>query len=65
MYPPIGDTWQRARLFCLHVGRSGWGCKGDAVSLVLRIDQALLGMDEAFAPQIHRGELSMHEGWRR
>ena len=30
------------------------GRKGDAVSLVLRIDQALRAMDEAFAPQLFR-----------
>jgi hypothetical protein len=37
---PIGNTRHHARLFCLHIGRSGRGRKGDAVSLVLRIDQA-------------------------
>ncbi|MEW6707336.1 MAG: hypothetical protein AB1430_21020 [Pseudomonadota bacterium] len=58
VYLPIGNTRHHARLFCLHVGRSGRGRKGDAVSLVLRIDQVLRAMDEAFAPQIHRGGLS-------
>lgn len=62
VYLPIGNTWHHARLFCLHVGRSGRGRKGDAVSLTLRIDQALRAMDEAFAPQIHRGGLSTREG---
>ncbi|PAS99485.1 MAG: hypothetical protein BSR46_07955 [Candidatus Dactylopiibacterium carminicum] len=62
VYLPIGNTRHHARLFCLHVGRSGRGRKGDAVSLVLRIDQALREMDEAFAPQIHRGGLSSREG---
>ena len=62
VYLPIGNTRHHARLFCLHVGRSGRGRKGDAVSLVLRIDQALRTMDEAFAPQIHRGGLSSREG---
>ena len=62
VYLPIGNTRHHARLFCLHVGRSGRGRKGDAVSLVLRIDQALRAMDEAFAPQIHRGGLSSREG---
>lgn len=62
VYLPIGNTWHHARLFCLHVGRSGRGRKGDAVSLVLRIDQALRAMDEGFAPQIHRGGLSSREG---
>jgi hypothetical protein len=62
VYLPIGNTRHHARLFCLHVGRSGRGRKGDAVSLVLRIDQALRAMDEAFTPQIHRGGLSSREG---
>ncbi|MEW6558702.1 MAG: hypothetical protein ACOY3P_19735 [Planctomycetota bacterium] len=62
VYLPIGNTWHHARLFCLHIGRSGRGRKGDAVSLTLRIDQALRAMDEAFAPQIHRGGLSTREG---
>lgn len=62
VYLPIGNTWHHARLFCLHVGRSGRGRKGDAVSMVLRIDQALRAMDEGFAPQIHRGGLSSREG---
>lgn len=61
-YLPIGNTRHHARLFCLHIGRSGRGRKGDAVSLVLRIDQALREMNEAFAPQVHRGGLSTREG---
>ena len=62
VYLPIGNTWHHARLFCLHIGRSGRGRKGDAVSLTLRLDLALRAMDEAFAPQIHRGGLSTREG---
>lgn len=62
VYLPIGNTRHHARLFCLHVGRSGRGRKGDAVSLVLRIDQALREHSEAFAPQVHRGGLSSREG---
>ncbi len=62
VYLPIGNTWHHPRLFCLHIGRSGRGRKGDAVSLVLRIDQALREQGEAFAPQIHRGGLSSREG---
>ena len=62
VYLPIGNTRHHARLFCLHVGRSGRGRKGDAVSLTLRIDLALRAMDEAFTPQIHRGGLSTREG---
>lgn len=62
VYLPIGNTRHHARLFCLHVGRSGRGRKGDAVSLVLRIDQALRAMDGPLAPQVHRGGLSSREG---
>lgn len=62
VYLPIGNTRHHARLFCLHIGRSGRGRKGDAVSLVLRIDQALREINEAFAPQVHRGGLSTREG---
>jgi putative DNA primase/helicase len=62
VYLPIGNTRHHARLFCLHIGRSGRGRKGDAVSLVLRIDEALRAMAPSFAPQIHRGGLSTREG---
>ncbi len=61
-YLPIGNTRHHPRLFCLHVGRSGRGRKGDAVSLVLRIDQALRQRNPGLAPQIHRGGLSSREG---
>jgi hypothetical protein len=62
IYLPIGNTWHHTRLFCLHVGRSGRGRKGDALSLVMRLDQAVRGLNETFAPQIHRGGLSSREG---
>jgi len=62
VYLPIGNTWHHTRLFCLHIGRSGRGRKGDALSLVMRLDQALRAMNESFAPQIHRGGLSSREG---
>lgn len=62
VYLPIGNTRHHTRLFCLHIGRSGRGRKGDAVSLVLRIDAALRAIDDAFVPQIHRGGLSTREG---
>lgn len=62
VYLPIGNTRHHTRLFCLHIGRSGRGRKGDAVSLVMRIDCALREHSEAFAPQIHRGGLSSREG---
>ncbi|WP_445937952.1 hypothetical protein, partial [Pseudomonas sp.] len=62
VYLPVGNTWHHPRLFCLHIGRSGRGRKGDALSLVLRIDQALRELNDSFAPQIHRGGLSSREG---
>ena len=62
VYLPIGNTWHHTRIYCLHIGRSGRGRKGDAVQLVLRIDQALRELDDRFAPQIHRGGLSSREG---
>ena len=61
-YLPVGNTWHHARLFILHIGRSGRGRKGDAVSLVNRLDTALRQQREAAAPPIHRGGLSSREG---
>jgi len=62
VYLPIGNTWHHTRLFCLHIGRSGRGRKGDALSLVMRLDQALRELNAEVAPQIHRGGLSTREG---
>lgn len=61
-YLPIGNTWHHARLYILHIGRSGRGRKGDAVSLVNRLDTALRQLRESAAPPIHRGGLSSREG---
>lgn len=61
-YLPIGNTWHHARLFVLHIGRSGRGRKGDAVSLTVRIAQAVQQLKPDFAPQVHRGGLSSREG---
>ena len=61
-YLPIGNTWHHTRLFVLHIGRSGRGRKGDAVSLVIRVAQTLQKMQSEFSPQIHRGGLSSREG---
>ena len=66
----VGNTWHHCRAFTLHVGRSGRGRKGDAVSLVHRIDRALRDLvkdDEALhmldvAPKVHGGGLSSREG---
>lgn len=35
----VGNTWHHGNLFGLHVGRSGRGRKGDAASLVHRVDR--------------------------
>lgn len=61
-YLPIGNTWHHARLFILHIGRSGRGRKGDAVSLINRLDNALRQLRATSAPPIHRGGLSSREG---
>ncbi|MDR7270659.1 putative DNA primase/helicase [Pelomonas saccharophila] len=58
----VGNTSHHARLFFLHVGRSGRGRKGDAVSLVTRIDELVRRKGRSLAPQIHRGGLSSREG---
>lgn len=61
-YLPVGDTKHHARLFLLHVGRSGLGRKGDSAALVTRIDAALQKLEPNVAPQIHSGGLSSKEG---
>jgi hypothetical protein len=61
-YMAVGNTWHHARIFGLQVGRSAIGRKGDAVSIVHRIDAALRELDEEIAPQVHRGGLSSREG---
>jgi hypothetical protein len=59
---PVGNTYHHGRLFGMHVGRSGRGRKGDAVSLIHRIDLALRAKHPDLAPQVHRGGLSSREG---
>lgn len=61
-YMPVGNTYHHARLFTMHVGRSGSGRKGDAVSLIHRIDMSLRKESVFLAPQVHRGGLSSREG---
>lgn len=61
-YMPIGDTWHHPRLFGLHIGRSGVARKGDAVSLMRRIEHRVGEIDQYLAPQIHSGGLSSREG---
>lgn len=61
-YIPIGDDCHHARLFGLHVGRSGRGRKGTATAIVKRIHKALRAIDEHLAPLMHDGGLSSREG---
>ena len=61
-YMPVGNTWHHARQFMLHIGRSGRGRKGDAVSLIGRIERALKPLSQDATPQVHRGGLSSREG---
>ena len=61
-YMPVGNTWHHPRLFMLHIGRSGRGRKGDAVSLIGRIERALKELSQDATPQVHRGGLSSREG---
>ena len=61
-YMPVGNTWHHARQFMLHIGRSGRGRKGDAVSLIGRIERALRALSQNASPQVHRGGLSSREG---
>jgi hypothetical protein len=62
VYLPIGNTFHHPRIFTLHVGRSGRGRKGDALSLTQRIRNR---MEETWAGtlgQCHAGGLSTREG---
>ncbi len=61
-YMPVGNTWHHPRMFMLHIGRSGRGRKGDAVSLISRIERALKELNQDATPQVHRGGLSSREG---
>ncbi|MCZ2103545.1 MAG: DUF3987 domain-containing protein [Burkholderiales bacterium] len=58
----VGNTWHHARMFMLHIGRSGRGRKGDAVSLIGRIEHSLKALSKDATPQVHRGGLSSREG---
>lgn len=61
-FMPVGNTWHHSRQFMLHIGRSGRGRKGDAVSLISRIEHALRKLNPEATPQVHRGGLSSREG---
>lgn len=62
VYLPVGNTWHHAILFELHVGRSGRGRKGDALSLPQRIRHAIQEFAELLLGQTHIGGLSTREG---
>lgn len=61
-FMPVGNTWHHSRQFMLHIGRSGRGRKGDAVSLISRIERSLKALSKEAVPQVHRGGLSSREG---
>ncbi|MBC7621604.1 MAG: hypothetical protein H7293_21935, partial [Candidatus Saccharibacteria bacterium] len=61
-YMAVGNTWHHTRQFMLHIGRSGRGRKGDAVSLISRIEKALRTLSPDATPKVHRGGLSSREG---
>lgn len=61
-YMPVGNVWHHPRIFALQAGRTGRGRKGEAVSLMHRIDKAIRAVDSSIAPQVHRGGLSSREG---
>lgn len=66
VFLPIGDRFHHPRLFGLHVGRSGRGRKGDALSLPLRIRNKArsvhANLDAGLFGQLHTGGLSSREG---
>ena len=62
VYLPVGNTEHHPRLFSLHVGRSGRGRKGDSLSLVMKIHEAIESFAPDITPQVHRGGLSSREG---
>lgn len=61
-YLPVGNTWHHGNLFALHIGRSGRGRKGDAASLIHRIDKAVRERGQPEAVQVWRSGLSTREG---
>jgi Protein of unknown function (DUF3987) len=59
----VGNVWHHARINTAQVGRSALGRKGEAASLIHRIDKALRQTyGDSMAPQVHRGGLSTREG---
>lgn len=69
IYLSVGNTRHHPRLFTNHVGRSGRGRKGDALSLVHRIRHAIDRREHergtvggSLLGQVHTGGLSSREG---
>ncbi|WP_287639488.1 DUF3987 domain-containing protein [Accumulibacter sp.] len=70
VYLPVGNVKHHARISPLHVGRSGRGRKGEAVSLPKRIREEIekqhsedIGtVTDPFCGQMHDGGLSTREG---
>ena len=70
VYLPVGNIKHHARAFMLHVGRSGRGRKGEAVSLTKRIRMEIEkqhsedagNLADPFCGQMHDGGLSTREG---
>lgn len=70
VYLPVGNVKHHARIFTLHVGRSGRGRKGEAVSLTKRIrgeiekqhSEDIGTVTDPFCGQMHDGGLSTREG---
>ena len=62
VYMAVGNTFHHARLFTCHVGRSGRGRKGDAVSLTHRIRSRIEQVHCLTHGHYHGGGLSTREG---
>jgi hypothetical protein len=70
VYLPVGNVKHHARVFMLHVGRSGRGRKGEAVSLTKRIrwkieehhSEDTGNLADPLCGQMHDGGLSTREG---
>jgi hypothetical protein len=61
-YLMVGDTQHHPRIFGLHVGGSGRGRKGDALSLCRLLHKAVSRLSKQTAPGTHYGGLSSAEG---
>ena len=68
IYLPIGDSYHHSRLFCLHLGRSAKGRKGETMKLVDRILEKATEIDiknnhsNEIVCVTHKGGLSTREG---